>query len=75
MYTVIPQLVVKSLRLQELVMSPVLHDLSVINDVDLVDVLDGGQPVGDSDGGSSDLSSVQSVLNDLNTKNVPGVDN
>ena len=75
MYTVIPQLVVKSLRLQELVMSPVLHDLSVVNDVDLVDVLDGGQSVGDSDGGSSDLSSVQSVLNDLNRKNVnvPGL--
>ena len=49
-------------------MSAVLHDLSVINDVDLVDVLDGGQSVGDSDGGSPDLSSVQSVLNDLNRK-------
>ena len=68
MYTVIPKLVVKSLRLQKLVMSAVLHDLSVINDVDLVDVLDGGQSVGDSDGGSPDLSSVQSVLNDLNRK-------
>ena len=49
-------------------MSAVLHDLSVINDVDLVDVLDGGQSVGDSDGGSPDLSSVQSVLDDLNRK-------
>ena len=49
-------------------MSAVLHDLSIINDVDLVDVLDGGQSVGDSDGGSPDLSSVQSVLNDLNRK-------
>ena len=49
-------------------MSAVLHDLSVINDVDLVDVLDGGQSVGDSDGGSPDLSSVQSVLNDLKRK-------
>ena len=68
MYTVIPKFVVKSLRFQELVVSAVLHDLSVINDVDLVDVLDGGQSVGDSDGGSPDLSSVQSVLNDLNRK-------
>ena len=69
MYTVIPKLVVESLRFQELVVSAMLHDLSVINDVDLVDVLDGGQSVGDSDGGSSDLSRVQSVLNHLNTKN------
>ena len=75
MYTVIPKLVVESLRFQELVVSAMLHNLSVINDVDLVDVLDGGQSVGDSDGGSSDLSSVQSVLNDLNRKNVnsPGL--
>ena len=49
-------------------MSAVFHDLPVIYDVDLVDVLDGGQSVGDSDGGSPDLSSVQSVLNDLNRK-------
>ena len=49
MDTVIPKSVVKSLRFQELVVSAVLHDLSIINDVDLVDVLDGGQSVGDSD--------------------------
>ena len=74
MYTVIPKFVVKSLRFQELVVSAVLHDLSVINDVDLVDVLDGGQSVGDGDWGSSDLSGVQSVLNNLNNDISPGPD-
>ena len=68
MYTVIPKFVVKSLRFQELVVSAVFHDLSIINDVDLVDVLDCGQSVGDSDRGSSDLSSVQGVLNNLRAK-------
>ena len=69
MYTVIPKFVVESLRLQELVVSAVFHYLSVIDDVDLVDVLDGGQSVGDGDGGSSYLGGVQSVLNNLNTQN------
>ena len=68
MYTVIPKFVVKSLRFQELVVSAVFHDLSIINDVDLVDVLDCGQSVGDSDRGSSDLGSVQGVLNNLKAK-------
>ena len=49
MYTVIPKFVVKSLRFQELVVSAVLHDLSIINDVDLVHVLDGGETVSDGD--------------------------
>ena len=68
MYAVLPKFVVKSLRLQELVVSAMLHNLTVLYHVDLVDVLDGGQSVGDSDGGSPDLGSVQSVLNDLNRK-------
>ena len=70
MYTVIPKFVVESLGLQELVVSAVFHYLSVIDDVDLVDVLDGGQSVGDGDGGSSNLGSVQSILNNLNAKNI-----
>ena len=66
MYAVLPKFVVKSLSLQELVMCSVLYNLSIIYDVDLIDVLDGGEPVGDGDGGASNLSSVQSILNNLN---------
>ena len=60
---------VESLLFEQLLVAAVLHDLPVVDDVDLVHVLDGRQSVGDGDGGSSNLGSVQSVLNNLNTKN------
>ena len=42
-----------------------LRDLPLLDDVDLVGSFDGGETVGDRDGGSSDLSSVQGVLHHL----------
>ena len=51
-------------------MGSVLCDLSFLDDVDLVGTFDGGETVGDGDGGSSDLSGVQSILHHLLTLSV-----
>ena len=49
-------------------MAAVLHDLTIVNDVDLVHVLDGGQSVGDGDGGTAHLGGIKCVLDNLQCK-------
>ena len=65
MYTVVPKFMVESLLFEQLLVAAVLHDLPVVDDVDLVHVLDGRQSVGDGDGGAPHLGSVQRVLYNL----------
>jgi len=45
------QPVVGALLGQELLVGAMLHDLPMIDIEDLVSILDGGQPVGDDEGG------------------------
>ena len=59
------QLLVNTFGSHELVVAAVLHDLPVVDDVDLVHGLDGRQSVGDGDGGAPHLGSVQRVLYNL----------
>ena len=49
-------------------MVPVLHYLTVVDDVDLVHALDGGQSVGDGDGGAANLGRIKCVLDNLESK-------
>ena len=65
MYTVVPKFMVESLLFEQLLVAAVLHDLPVVDDVDLVHVLDGRQSVGDGDGGPALLGGVQGILNNL----------
>lgn len=58
MNTVIPELVVVTLLLEQLLMAAMLHNLAILNNVDLVHVLDGREPMGDGDGGAADLGSI-----------------
>ena len=58
MNTVIPELVVVTLLLEQLLMAAILHNLAILNNVDLVHVLDGREPMGDGDGGAADLGSI-----------------
>ena len=58
MNTVIPELVVVTLLLEQLFMAAMLHNLAILNNVDLVHVLDGREPMGDGDGGAADLGSI-----------------
>ena len=63
--TVIPEHVVVTLLLEQLIMAAMLHNLAVVNDVDLVNILDRGQPVGDSDSGAANLGGIQGILHNL----------
>ena len=58
MNTVIPELVVVTLLLEQLLMAAMLHNLAILNNVDLVHVLDGREPMGDGDGSAADLGSI-----------------
>ena len=58
MNTVIPELVVVTLLLEQLLMAAMLHNLAILNNVDLVHVLDGREPMGDGDGGAANLGSI-----------------
>ena len=58
MNTVIPELVVVTLLLEQLLMAAMLYNLAILNNVDLVHVLDGREPMGDGDGGAADLGSI-----------------
>ena len=47
-----------TLRFEKLFMSSMFYDLTIVNDVDLVNILDGGQSMCYGDGGSSNLSCI-----------------
>ena len=65
MNTIIPELVVVTLLLEQFLMAAMLHNLAIVNDVDLVNILDGGQPVGNGDSGAANLGSIQGILHYL----------
>ena len=62
MNTIVPELVVVTLLLEQFLMTAMLHNLAIVNDVDLVNILDGGQPVGNGDSGAANLGSIQGIL-------------
>jgi len=66
------KVVVEAVFGHELLMSAHLHDLPVVNDSDSRRVLDGGETVGDDDGGPSLPGLVQSLLHDLLALSVQG---
>ena len=65
-YTVVPKFVIVTLSFEKFFMCSMLHNLSIVNDVDLINILDGGQSVGNGDGCSANLSCIQSILDNLN---------
>ena len=71
--TIVPELVVVTLLLEQLLMAAMLHNLAIVNDVDLVNILDGGQPVGNGDGGAADLGSIQGILHYLKQEKLSSV--
>ena len=60
--TVIPELVVMTLLVEQLLMTAMLHNLAIVNDVDLVHIFYGGQPVGNGDSSAANLGSIQGIL-------------
>ena len=71
--TIVPELVVVTLLLEQLLMASMLHNLAIVNDVDLVNILDGGQPVCNGDGGAADLGSIQGILHYLKQEKLKSV--
>ena len=63
--TVVPELVVVTLLTEQLLMAAMLHNLAIVNDVDLVNIFDSGQPVGNSDCSAANLGSIQGILYNL----------
>ena len=68
MNTIVPELVVVTLLIEQLLMTAMLHNLAIVNDVDLVNIFDGGQPVGNSDCSAANLGSIQGILYNLRQK-------
>lgn len=68
MNTIVPELVVVTLLIEELLMTAMLHNLAIVNNVDLVHIFYGGQPVGNSDCSAPNLGSIQGILYNLKQK-------
>lgn len=62
MNTVVPELMVVTLLVKQLLMTAMLHNLAIVNDVDLIHIFNGGQPVGNGDSSAANLGSIQGIL-------------
>lgn len=51
-----------TLLVEQLLMTAMLHNLAIVNDVDLVHIFYGGQPVGNGDSSAANLGSIQGIL-------------
>ena len=71
--TIVPELVVVTLLIEELLMTAMLHNLAIVNNVDLVHIFYGGQPVGNSDCSAPNLGSIQGILYNLKQKKLRSV--
>ena len=65
MCTVIPQFCINGPSVNQLLVSPTLDNLPLLNHKDLVRAGDGAQPVRDGDGGAPLLGHLESLLDDL----------
>ena len=72
MSTLVPQFVVETLKCQQLLVAPLLCHLPLLYHEYHIHILDGGEAVGDGDGGPPLLSSVQRVLDNLLALGVQG---
>ena len=72
MSALVPQFVVETLQRQQLLVAPLLCHLPLLYHKYHIHILDGGEAVGDGDGGPPLLSSVQRVLDNLLALGVQG---
>ncbi len=60
--TIVPEFVVLTLLIEQLLMTTMLHNLAIVNDVDLVHIFYCRQPVGNCDCSAANLGSIQGIL-------------
>ena len=72
MCTTIPQFCINGTLVDQLIVSPTLNYLSLLDDIDLVSTGNGGQPVCYRDRRPTHLSLVQRLLHHLLTLHVQG---